>query len=300
MRNESPAELFKRELQHTDLFLNESMKNHTSFKIGGPAEIFLRPRTAPDLGRALALAKDRELGLLVIGNGSNLLVPDEGIPGVVVTTTGLSAVEAEGEILTAESGAILSRVAAAALRHSLAGMEFASGIPGTLGGAIYMNAGAYGGEMKDILLESTALGPDGREYTFTNEEHHFSYRHSAYMENGYLILRAKLRLPKGEKPEIRAKMEELSKRRKEKQPVEYPSAGSVFKRPEGCFAGELIEKSGLKGARIGGAVVSEKHAGFIINDGGATADDVKKLIEKIKSEVYKNFGVEMLCEIKIL
>ncbi len=282
-----------------EVYYSEPMKNHTTFKIGGPADIFILAKSVSCLKEVILLCKDYGIPYQIIGAGSNLLVSDKGIRGVVIKYVSKS-VEANDDIISADSGISLSALAKFAAGNSLSGLEFAGGIPGLLGGAVYMNAGAYGGEMKDIILESQYLDSDGEIKTILKEEHNFGYRHSIYTETDKFIVSAKLRLLHGEKETILQTMNELLKRRNDKQPLNFPSAGSVFKRPQGYFAGKLIEDSSLKGYSIGGAAVSEKHAGFIINKGDATAADVLALINHIQETVLKNFNVELVCEIKMI
>lgn len=288
-----------KELTDIDIFYNEPMKNHTTFKIGGPADIFIAVKSRLCLKKVVLLCKQYAVPYTIVGAGSNLLVSDKGIRGVVIKYVS-KATETDGSIIYADSGITLSALSKFALSNSLTGLEFAGGIPGLLGGAVYMNAGAYGGEMKDVILESEYLDTDGEIKTFTKEEHDFGYRHSIYTGTDKFILGAKLKLNHGDKEEILKTMNELLKRRNDKQPLNFPSAGSVFKRPEGYFAGKLIEDSNLKGYSVGGAKVSEKHAGFIINTGDATASDVRKLVEHIRETVLKNFNVELVCEIKMI
>lgn len=290
----------------SDFYINESMREHTSFRIGGPADIFsvVSPGDIP--GIVLAC---RESGIpcTVLGNGSNVLVSDKGIRGVVLClgdnashTETIPEREGYGYI-KAEAGAKLSSLSKLAMEEGLSGLEFASGIPGTLGGALVMNAGAYGGEMKDVVeyvtcIESSSLNA----MKIPGEECDFSYRHSIFQNSDYIITGALLKLPPGEMSEISGKMEEFKISRKEKQPLEYPSAGSTFKRPEGYFAGKLISDCGLKGFSVGGAVVSEKHAGFVINTGNATASEVRALMDAVKDRVYEQFGVELVPEVKFV
>lgn len=276
---------------------NEPMSNHTSFEIGGPAEIMVIPDSADTLAKILPVLKD--VPVTVIGNGSNLLVNDNGIKGVVIKLSGtLNYIKVEGETIIAGAGALLSKIGNVAKKESLAGFEFASGIPGTIGGGVFMNAGAYGGELKDIVVSSKYVDKDGNTGEIT--QHNFGYRTSVYKENGKYVTEVKIKLKKGNPDEISAKMLDFAKRRSDKQPLEYPSAGSVFKRPEGYFAGQLIEQAGLKGYTIGGACVSEKHSGFIINKGGATCQDVLDLIEHIKNTVFDMFGVTLEQEIRVI
>ena len=282
--------------------LDEPMNKHISFKLGGAAKAFIEPDSEDNLIKILQKCKVLGVHYAVMGNGSNLLVPDSGFDGAVIhlgNDFGKMELISDTEIF-AEAGANLMRVCAFALEHGLSGLEFAYGIPGTAGGAAYMNAGAYGGEMKDVLYKCTHINPDLTTGALEGEALSLSYRHSAYAENGAVITGLYLRLQKGDKTQIKAKMQELYGRRKEKQPLEYPSAGSTFKRPEGYFAGKLIEDAGLKGASVGGAAVSEKHAGFVINTGAATCADVLALCETIDRTVREQFGVGLEREIKIL
>lgn len=282
------------------VFVNEPMKNHTSFKIGGNADYLVTPETKEQILDIKNICQENQLPFHIIGNGSNLLVSDDGVRGVVVKLgKNFSRCVVEGDTLTAQSGILLSKLANIALENSLSGMEFASGIPGTLGGAVYMNAGAYDGEMKDIVASTEYIDKNGEFCVVTGDEHKFSYRHSVFGSDD-IILESKIRLRSGDKENIIAYMRELNSRRKEKQPLEYPSAGSTFKRPEGYFAAKLIDDSGLRGYRIGGAMVSDKHCGFVINAGNATCDDVLRLMEHIKDVVMKKFNVELEPEVKIL
>ena len=283
----------------TEVKKYEPMARHTTFKIGGPAKYFVEADSVKTVKEALMAAREYSVKSYVIGNGSNLLVSDFGIDGLVIMMGNkFSEVRADGECIYAEAGAKLSKIAKCALAHSLTGFEFAAGIPGSIGGAVYMNAGAYGGEMSNIIAESTAIDEDFSEITVT--EHDFGYRKSIYKDSGKVITGAKIRLTTGDGENIRETMESLAARRREKQPLELPSAGSVFKRPEGFYAGALIEGAGLKGETVGGAMVSDKHAGFIVNKGGATAEDVKKLIEIIKTRVYEKYRVLLDTEIKFI
>ena len=251
----------------------EPMSRHSSFQIGGPADVFVQPATGDEVRQAICLAKEEQVPFFVVGNGSNLLVSDDGFRGMIVQIgRNLSEITVEGDVIYAQAGALLSRVARTALEHELAGMEFAAGIPGSLGGAVSMNAGAYGGEMKDILIDVEVLTPEGEIKILPVEELDLSYRHSCIFDRNYIVLSAHLHLEPGDKTMIKGRMDELAQARRTKQPLEYPSAGSTFKRPEGYFAGALIQDAGLKGYTVGGAQVSEKHSGFVINRGGATAE----------------------------
>ncbi|MFV9567987.1 UDP-N-acetylmuramate dehydrogenase [Thermoanaerobacter mathranii] len=287
-------------LREGKLYLNEPMKRHTSFKIGGPADVLVVPNNRKELLEVIPLLKQENIPFFILGNGTNLLVSEKGIRGVVIKLSSLRNVIVEGNRIIAEAGAPLSYIANVALVHELAGFEFASGIPGTLGGAIVMNAGAYGSEMKDVVEKVEVLDGEGNILILSNEEMNFSYRYSIIHEKDWIVLRAWLSLAKGKYEEIKSKMEELNAKRREKQPLEYPSAGSTFKRPPGYYAGKLIEEAGLKGYSIGGAKVSEKHSGFIINTGNATFYDVLNLIEHIQKVVKEKFGVELVPEIKII
>lgn len=297
------AKLIEKLQQRADVKVteNEPLAPYTSFQIGGPADLLLQPETAEAFAFCQTALTEAGEPFTVIGAGSNLLVADEGIRGTVIRLTApFSRVSVEGNLLTAEAGISLARLAAEALKAGLTGLEFASGIPGSLGGAVYMNAGAYGGEMKDIVFETEYLAADGRLKTVTGDAHGFGYRKSIFMDSRATVLKAKLRLAPGNPEEIRQTMRELNARRKEKQPLQFPSAGSTFKRPEGHFAGKLIEDAGLKGFCIGGAQISEKHAGFLINTGGATADDVCRLMTFVKEQVFEKFGVSLEPEVRLL
>ena len=279
----------------------ESMAKHTTFRTGGPADLFLMPQNRTELKESIALLREYNVPYLVIGNGSNLLVGDGGIRGAVIQLyQRMQNISVEGTEMTLDCGALLSAAAAQAADASLEGLAFASGIPGTFGGAVVMNAGAYGGEMKDVLLSADVLTADLEVKTIPVEELDLSYRHSIVPEKGYIVLGGKLHLKKGNEQEIRERMAELAQQRREKQPLQYPSAGSTFKRPEGYFAGKLISDAGLKGKTIGGAQVSEKHAGFIVNIGGATTKDILDLIAFCQKTVQEQFGVTLETEVKIV
>lgn len=289
------------EKQNIDFIRNEPMKNHTSFKTGGEAKIFAVPENEDEIKKIISLCKSSGVSYFVLGNGSNILVPDEGISDRVVIYLGekFSYINEtdDGKIIVG-AGTKLVQVCRYALEKSLTGLEFAFGIPGSVGGAAYMNAGAYGGEMKDVLVKINHINEDGTDGFTEGDEMDLSYRHSAYSSEKKIITSVELKLQNGDKEEIEAKMKDFLGRRKDKQPLEYPSAGSVFKRPEGYFAGALIEQSGLKGKRIGGAMVSEKHAGFIINYDNATTSDVLELIDFCRETVKDKFGVTLEAEIK--
>lgn len=283
------------------VIFDEPMSKHTTFRIGGPADIFAMPETYEQIGGILKLCKAENLPFFVLGNGSNLLVSDQGYRGVIIQMDrNMQDIRLEGEEIHAGSGALLSSIAVEARNASLTGFEFAGGIPGTLGGACVMNAGAYGGEMKDVLKEVTVMTRDGEILTIPAEKLEMGYRTSVIKKNGYLVLEAAISLKKGDEEAIRARMKELSDLRIQKQPLELPSAGSTFKRPEGYFAGKLIMDSGLRGCRIGGAQVSEKHCGFVVNAGGATAGDVKALMDHVIQVVKEKYGVTLEPEVKFL
>lgn len=291
----------KKQLTAGTLLEREPMSKHTSFRIGGPADLFVQPANEEELWNALHLARQEKVPFFIVGNGSNLLVSDEGFRGMILHTGGmLKDISVEGDVIYAQAGALLSTVAKTALEHGLAGMEFAAGIPGTLGGAVCMNAGAYGGEMKDILLDAEVLTQEGERLVLPVEELDLSYRHSVIFEKNYVVLAAHIRLSRGDTAEIKNRMNELAGARRDKQPLEYPSAGSTFKRPEGYFAGKLIQDAGLKGYTVGGAQVSEKHSGFVINRGGATAEEVRFLIGQVQQKVRSQFGVELEPEVRML
>ena len=279
---------------------NEPMKLHTTFRVGGPAEDLYLVETADEIVRIIDACEENDTDYYIIGNGSNLLVSDKGFKGTIIEiSNNMNNIKVEADGLYAEAGALLSAIATTARDNSFTGFEFASGIPGTLGGAVTMNAGAYGGEMKDVV-EYVDVLRNGRKARIPGSEMNFSYRHSRVMEDELIVLGAKLIFSHGSKDAITAHMKELRDKRNEKQPVEFPSAGSTFKRPEGYFAGKLIMDAGLKGFGIGGAQVSEKHAGFIINKGEATADDIYKLICHVQKEVEDKFGVKLEMEVRML
>lgn len=288
------------------VFADEPLSKHTTFQVGGPADFLVQP-TEEELPGLVAFCKENEIPYTVIGNGSNLLVSDRGIRGVVIEIgTPMAAIDIvplqeQGEYeLRLQAGAMLIAVAKQAARESLTGLEFASGIPGNIGGALVMNAGAYGGEMKDVLESVTVLTPEGKIVTYDCTQYDGGYRSSRPMKNGDLILHATLRLKKGDAAAIQAKMDELRAKRQEKQPLEYPSAGSTFKRPEGYFAGKLIMDAGLAGYRVGGAQVSEKHCGFVINVGEATAADIWQLMQDVSLRVQEQFGVTLEPEVRLM
>ena len=299
--NEEIKQKFCREFGSDRVLLEEPMKRHTTFRIGGPAEVFVMPGNLEEVQRILEICRTEDLPYFILGNGSNLLVSDKGYQGVVVQLyRNFGQIRVEDSRIHAQAGALLSGIAAAAREASLTGFEFAGGIPGTLGGAVVMNAGAYGGEMKDVLKEVTVLTPEGGVLTLQADELHMGYRTSVVKEAGYIVLEAVLSLAKGDPEAIRSRMQELAGMRSSKQPLSYPSAGSTFKRPEGYFAGKLIMDSGLRGYQVGGAQVSEKHCGFVINAGNATAEDVCRLMADVQRIVREKFGVTLEPEVKFL
>lgn len=287
-------------LDSEDILLDEPMKNHTSFRVGGKCDILLTPKKCDQIIKIIDNCKEKEIPYYIIGNGSNIIVKDGGIRGVVIKTSKLNNIKIQGDLVIAEGGALLSSVSKKAADSSLTGLEFGSGIPGSIGGAVAMNAGAYNGEISQIIESAIVLDNDGKEKELSKEELELGYRNSAILKYGYTVLKVKLKLHTGDKEKIFNRISELASRRKEKQPLEYPSAGSTFKRPEGNFAGKLIEESNLKGVSVGGAQVSCKHAGFVINKGGATAKDILDLIELIQQRVKENSGIELKTEVRII
>lgn len=280
---------------------NEPMKKHTTFRIGGPARFFCLPRSAAQLAGTVEACERAGMPWYILGNGSNVLVSDSGYDGVVIQLFhNMEAVRIEGCLMELEAGVLLVKAAHLAAKAGLTGLEFASGIPGTVGGALVMNAGAYGGEMKDVVREALVMTKEGKLLRLSREELELGYRTSIIARKGYVVLSALLELKEGLQTEIEDRMQELKEARTTKQPLEYPSAGSTFKRPAGYFAGKLIMDAGLRGYRVGGAEVSEKHCGFVINRGDATAEDVMKLIRHVQTEVRDKFGVELEMEVKTL
>ena len=284
-----------------NVLTDEPMKKHVTFRVGGAADYFVSPESAEEVQKIILLCKEAGMPYYILGNGSNLLVSDHGYRGVIIQIyKSMSEVSVKGELMTAQAGALLSAIAAKAAEESLTGFEFASGIPGTIGGAAVMNAGAYGGEMKDVLEQVTVLTKEGELLTLPREELEMGYRTSRVARNQYIVLEAVIRLTHGEQKQIRETMNELKEKRTTKQPLEYPSAGSTFKRPEGYFAGKLIEDAGLRGFQVGGAQVSEKHCGFVINKDNATAAEVRELIRQVSERVKANSGVTLEPEVKML
>ena len=281
---------------------NQCMAKYTTMQVGGNAALVSPVRSAAELITAVKTARKEQVPFTVIGNGSNVIFCDEGFEGLVILTTEMKSYSIEGSTIKADCGASLTRLAVEAQKAGLTGLEFAYGIPGTLGGGVYMNAGAYGGSLSDVIVRSICFDTQNdtiRQIDF--DEHEFTYRHSIYTKNpNLIILAAMLQLTPEDKEQIAATMSENARSRKEKQPLNYPSAGSVFKRPLGHYAGQLIDECGLKGYRIGGAEVSEKHAGFIVNRGGATAEDIKRLVEHIRSVIKREYEIDLECEIRFI
>lgn len=299
--NQEIIECFNHLLGEEKVRVNEPMDRHTTFRIGGPADYFLLPSSAEEVRGIIKICKEKELPYFILGNGSNLLVSDKGYRGVVIQLyRNYGEITVEKTTIRANAGALLSQIAAAAKNASLTGFEFAGGIPGTLGGAAVMNAGAYGGEMKDVLREVTVVTKEGEIVTIPAGELEMGYRTSLIKRTGYIVLEAVLDLEQGDQEEIKERMRELTEQRVSKQPLEYPSAGSTFKRPIGHFAGKLIMDAGLRGYQVGGAQVSEKHCGFVINKGGATAADVCRLMQDVQEKVNEQFSVMLEPEVKFL
>ena len=295
---------FLTELQNvmggSGIFMEEPMKKHTTFRVGGPADVLVQPDETA-LAAILALCRQYHVSYSFIGNGSNLLVGDKGIRGVVIEMTDpMGNIEVDGTKITAQAGAMLSKIANTAASNGLGGMEFAAGIPGSVGGAVVMNAGAYGGEMKDIIERVYVLDENGAQLELDRDALDLGYRHSCIPEKKYIVTKVVLALVPRNEAEIRSEMKELNEKRAEKQPLQYPSAGSTFKRPEGYFAGKLIMDAGLRGYQVGGAQVSEKHCGFVINKGDATAADICQLMQDVADKVQAQFGVVLEPEVKMI
>ena len=293
------AEEYSMATDEVEIIFGEPLREHTSFRVGGNAQIFVRPYSEEALAAGLGLCRRFGLERHILGKGTNLLVSDRGVSGAVFDMTALAGWKIEGQTLFARSGSLLKNLAKAAAEESLSGLEFAHGIPGTLGGALYMNAGAYGGEMKDVVRQVYLMDPAGRPFELSGEDMEFGYRHSRMEGSEDVIIGALLELKPGRQEEIETLMRDLSQRRRDKQPLEYPSAGSTFKRPEGHFAGQLIEEAGLKGFAVGGAQVSKKHAGFVINTGGAKARDIYDLCEEVSRRVRDHSGVNLEREVRL-
>ena len=283
-----------------DITVDSPMSEHIYFRVGGPADILVTPVNEEQVVNTLKLCREYNVPYFILGNGSNILVKDGGISGVVIKFNKLNKITTEGNCVTAQSGALLKDVSKAALENNLRGFEFACGIPGSIGGAVFMNAGAYDGEMAHVIKSARVIDENCNIKNLTKEELELGYRSSIVMKKGYVVIEATVELESGEYASIKDKIDDLTNRRESKQPLEYPSAGSTFKRPEGYFAGKLIQDAGLKGASLGGAAVSEKHSGFVINKDGATAEDVLNLIAHVQNEVKKQFGVELHTEVRII
>ncbi|ABG86626.1 UDP-N-acetylmuramate dehydrogenase [Clostridium perfringens] len=283
-----------------DITVDSPMSEHIYFRVGGPADILVTPVNEEQVVNTLKLCREYNVPYFILGNGSNILVKDGGISGVVIKFNKLNKITTEGNCVTAQSGALLKDVSKAALENNLRGFEFACGIPGSIGGAVFMNAGAYDGEMAHVIKSARVIDENCNIKNLTKEELELGYRSSIVMKKGYVVIEATIELESGEYASIKDKIDDLTNRRESKQPLEYPSAGSTFKRPEGYFAGKLIQDSGLKGFSIGGAAVSEKHSGFVINKGGATAKDVLDVIAHVQKTVKENFDVELHTEVRII
>ena len=286
-------------LEENRIYIDEPMKKHTTFRVGGPADYFVTPKTVEEVKAIVMLCDEEGVPYYILGNGSNLLVGDKGYRGVMMQIyKEMSEIEVVGEELHIQAGALLSRIGNVALEAELCGFEFAAGIPGTIGGAVVMNAGAYGGEIKDVIISATVLTPEGEVVVIPKEKLELGYRTSAIAKKNYIVLEVCIQLCRGDKEAIRARMNELKEQRVTKQPLEYPSAGSTFKRPEGYFAGKLVQDAGLGGFRVGGAQVSEKHCGFVINKDNATAEDIVELMKQVRDKVNAQFGVQLEPEVK--
>ena len=283
-----------------DITVDSPMSEHIYFRVGGPADILVTPVNEEQVVNTLKLCREYNVPYFILGNGSNILVKDGGISGVVIKFNKLNKITTEGNCVTAQSGALLKDVSKAALENNLRGFEFACGIPGSIGGAVFMNAGAYDGEMAHVIKSARVIDENCNIKNLTKEELELGYRSSIVMKKGYVVIEATVELESGEYASIKDKIDDLTNRRESKQPLEYPSAGSTFKRPEGYFAGKLIQDSGLKCFSIGGAAVSEKHSGFVINKGGATAKDVLDVIAHVQKTVKENFDVELHTEVRII
>lgn len=292
--------LFKEFYKSENVILDAEMKNYVHFKVGGPADILLIPENKEQVIKSVEICKENNIPYYVVGNGSNLLVRDGGVKGVVIKLNEVNNIKVYGETIEAESGAMLKDVSSAAVENSLTGFEFACGIPGTVGGAVFMNAGAYDGEISHVIESAEVIDNNGEIKILTKEELELGYRSSIVMKKHYVVLSARFNLKHGEVRKIREMVQDLTCKRESKQPLEYPSAGSTFKRPTGYYAGKLIQDAGLKGYSIGGAAVSEKHSGFVINKNNATAKDILDLIAHIQNEVKKQFGVDLHPEVRII
>ena len=294
------VDLFTSFYNSDDIKIDEKLSQYVNFKVGGPADILLTPRSKEQVKKTVVLCRENNIPYYVIGNGSNLLVKDGGFRGVIILLTNINGITVNGEKIEAECGAMLKAVSDKAVENSLTGFEFACGIPGTVGGAVFMNAGAYDGEMSHVIESAEVVNENGEVVTLSKEELELGYRSSIVMKKGYVVLSATFKLKNGTVKSIKDLVADLTNKRESKQPLEYPSAGSTFKRPVGYFAGKLIQDAGLKGYGIGGAAISEKHSGFVINKGGATAKDILDVIHHVQDEVKKQFGVELHTEVRII
>lgn len=293
-------EFFNNIYDEADIQIDASMSEHIYFKVGGPVDILLTPSKVEQIVETLKICRENNIPYYIIGNGSNLLVKDGGIRGVVIKLSNLASLEVNDNLIKAASGTLLKDVSKKALENSLTGFEFACGIPGSVGGAVFMNAGAYDGEVNNVIKEAEVIDADGNISVLSKKDLELGYRTSRVMKDNLIVLSATFELNKGDKGKISSRVDELTEKRESRQPLEYPSAGSTFKRPEGYFAGKLIQDAGLKGVSVGGAAVSEKHSGFVINKGGATAKDILNLIAHVQEEVKKQFGVELHPEVRII
>ncbi|WP_315080225.1 UDP-N-acetylmuramate dehydrogenase [uncultured Clostridium sp.] len=299
-QNKNYRVLFSNLYKDAQMQENAKMSEHINFRVGGPVDILLTPNTKEQIVETIKLCKENKIPFYVLGNGSNVLVKDSGIRGVVIKLSEFDNIVRDGNTIKAESGALLKDVSAQALKASLTGFEFACGIPGSVGGAVFMNAGAYDGEISFVIKEAEVMNEDGKIITLAKDQLELGYRTSAIMKKNYVVISATFCLESGEKDKIEGRVSELTNKREEKQPLEFPSAGSTFKRPEGHFAGKLIQDAGLKGFTLGGAAVSGKHCGFVINKGNATAKDILDLIEYVQKEVKKQFNVDLYPEVRII
>ena len=288
-------------VQNSEVLYNEPLRKYSFTKTGGNAEVLVKLTNEQDLQNVIKYSKENNIELTILGNGSNVLISDNGIAGIVAITSDMNKIELlDGDVISCYAGLTLKELTDFCIENSLTNLEFSCGIPGSVGGAIFMNAGAYGGEMKEVVQKVEVFTKAGEKKIYTNEQMEFSYRHSVIQETKEIISRVYFQMKKGNKEEIISKVEELNKMRADKQPLEYPSCGSVFKRPEGYFAGKLIQDAGLQGLTVGGAQVSKKHAGFMVNIDSATCEDYKNLIKEVQKKVLEDSGVELECEVKIL
>ena len=288
-------------VQNSEVLYNEPLRKYSFTKTGGNAEVLVKLTNEQDLQNVIKYSKENNIELTILGNGSNVLISDNGIAGIVAITSDMNKIELlDGDVISCYAGLTLKELTDFCIENSLTNLEFSCGIPGSVGGAIFMNAGAYGGEMKEVVQKVEVFTKAGEKKIYTNEQMEFSYRHSVIQETKEIISRVYFQMKKGNKEEIISKVEELNKMRSDKQPLEYTSCGSVFKRPEGYFAGKLIQDAGLQGLTVGGAQVSKKHAGFMVNIDSATCEDYKKLIKEVQKKVLEDSGVELECEVKIL